>query len=37
LKELELVESWDVLDILQGMPPDLEPLCDSMLRQVEQL
>jgi hypothetical protein len=37
LKELESVESWDVLDVLQDMPPDLEPLYDRMLRQVEQL
>ncbi|PMD55345.1 beta transducin-like protein HET-D2Y [Hyaloscypha bicolor E] len=37
LKELEPVESWDVLDMLQGMPPELEPLYDRMLRQVEQL
>ena len=37
LKELESVESWDVLDVLQDMPPDLEPLYDRILRQVEQL
>ncbi|KAN0104607.1 HET-D [Hyaloscypha variabilis] len=37
LKELEFVESWDVLDVLQDMPPELEPLYDRMLRQVEQL
>src|SRR3954466_14559148 len=37
LKELESVESWDVLDVLQGMPPELEPLYDRMLHQVEQL
>ena len=37
LKELEPVESWDVLDVLQDMPPELEPLYDRMLRQVEQL
>ena len=37
LKELELVESWDVLDVLQEMPPELEPLYDRMLRQVQQL
>jgi hypothetical protein len=37
LKELEPVESWDVLDVLQEMPPELEPLYDRMLRQVEQL
>jgi hypothetical protein len=35
LKELEPVESWDVFDILQGMPPELEPLYDRMLQQVE--
>jgi hypothetical protein len=37
LEELEPVESWDVLDVLQGMPPELEPLYDRMLCQVEQL
>lgn len=37
VKELEPIESWDVLDVLQDMPPDLEPLYDRMLRQVEQL
>jgi hypothetical protein len=37
LKELEPVESWDVLDVLEDMPPELEPLYDRMLRQVEQL
>jgi hypothetical protein len=37
LKELEPVESWNVLDVLQDMPPELEPLYDRMLRQVEQL
>jgi hypothetical protein len=37
LKELESVESWDVLDVLQEMPPELEPLYDRMLRQVQQL
>ncbi|KAH8591892.1 quinon protein alcohol dehydrogenase-like superfamily [Bisporella sp. PMI_857] len=37
LKELEPVESWDVLDVLQEMPLELEPLYDRMLRQVEQL
>ncbi|CAG8980239.1 hypothetical protein HYALB_00009821 [Hymenoscyphus albidus] len=37
LKELEPVESWDVLDVLQDMPPELEPLYDRMLCQVEQL
>jgi hypothetical protein len=37
LKELEPVESWDVLDVLQDMPPELEPLYERMLRQVEQL
>ncbi|KAL5327862.1 hypothetical protein ACEPPN_005568 [Leptodophora sp. 'Broadleaf-Isolate-01'] len=37
LKELEPVESWDVLDVLQDMPPELEPLYDRMLRQVEEL
>jgi hypothetical protein len=37
LKELEPVESWDVLDVLQEMPPELEPLYDRMLRQVQQL
>jgi hypothetical protein len=37
LKELEPVESWDVLDVLQDMPSELEPLYDRMLRQVEQL
>jgi len=35
LKELEPVDSWDVLDVLQDMPPELEPLYDRMLRQVE--
>jgi hypothetical protein len=34
LKELEPVESWDVLDMLQEMLPELEPLYDRMLRQV---
>jgi hypothetical protein len=37
LKELEPVESWDILDVLREMPPDLEPLYDRMLRQVQQL
>jgi hypothetical protein len=37
LKELEPVESWDVLDVLQEMPSELEPLYDRMLRQVQQL
>jgi hypothetical protein len=37
LKELEPIESWDVLDVLQDMPPELEPLYDRMLCQVEQL
>ena len=37
LKELEPVESWDVLDVLQEIPPGLEPLYDRMLRQVQQL
>ncbi|KAG4433647.1 hypothetical protein IFR05_010867 [Cadophora sp. M221] len=37
LKELEPVDSWDVLDVLQDMPPELEPLYDRMLRQVEEL
>jgi hypothetical protein len=37
LKELELVDSWDVFDVLQEMPPGLEPLYDRMLRQVQQL
>ncbi|KAH8653982.1 hypothetical protein BGZ60DRAFT_473175 [Tricladium varicosporioides] len=37
LKELEPVDSWDVLDVLQEMPPELEPLYDRMLRQVQQL
>jgi hypothetical protein len=37
LKELEFVESWDVLSVLQEMPPDLEPLYERMLGQVQQL
>jgi len=37
LKELEPIDSWDVLNVLQDMPPELEPLYDRMLRQVEQL
>ncbi|KAI9674629.1 MAG: hypothetical protein M1829_003711 [Trizodia sp. TS-e1964] len=37
LKELEPIESWDVLDVLQEMPPELEPLYDRMLRQVQRL
>jgi NACHT domain len=37
LKELEPVESWDVLNVLQEMPSELEPLYDRMLRQVQQL
>lgn len=37
LKELEPVESWDVLDVLDDMPPELEPLYNRMLCQVEQL
>ncbi|KAH7363969.1 beta transducin-like protein HET-D2Y [Rhexocercosporidium sp. MPI-PUGE-AT-0058] len=32
LQELEPVESWDVLDVLQDMPPELVPLYDRMLR-----
>ena len=35
LKELEFVESWDVLDILQDILPELEPLYDRILYQVE--
>jgi len=31
------VDSWDVLDVLQDMPPELEPLYDRILRQVEEL
>jgi hypothetical protein len=31
------VESWDVLDVLDDMPPELEPLYNRMLCQVEQL
>ncbi|PVH70494.1 hypothetical protein DL98DRAFT_564143 [Cadophora sp. DSE1049] len=37
LKELKPIKSWDVLDILQDIPPELEPLYDRILRQVEQL
>ena len=37
LKELGPVESWDVLDVLQEMPPELEPLYDRILRQVQKL
>ena len=37
LKELETVESWDVLEVLQEMPPELEPLYFRMLEQVRQL
>jgi hypothetical protein len=36
-KELREVENWDVLEILCGIPPDLTPLYDRMMRQVEQL
>jgi hypothetical protein len=36
-KELECVESWDVLDVLHEMPPELEPLYDRMMQQVQQL
>jgi hypothetical protein len=37
LKELELVESWDVLEVLQEVPSELEPLYDRMMQQVQQL
>jgi hypothetical protein len=37
LKELEPIESWDVLVVLQEIPPELEPLYDRMLLQVQQL
>ncbi|KAH6661768.1 hypothetical protein B0J14DRAFT_496760 [Halenospora varia] len=37
LKELERVESWDIFDVLQEMPPELEPLYNRMLWQVQQL
>jgi hypothetical protein len=37
LKELESVRRLYVLDVLQEMPPGLEPLYDRMLRQVQQL
>ncbi|KAF2193138.1 NACHT-domain-containing protein [Zopfia rhizophila CBS 207.26] len=37
LKELEHVESWYVLRVLQEMPPGLEPLYDRMMGQVQQL
>ena len=37
LKELETVENWDVLEVLQEMPPELEPLYFRMLEQVRQL
>lgn len=37
LAELELVESWDVLDVLREMPPGLKPLYHRMIQQIDQL
>jgi hypothetical protein len=36
LKELEHVEWYDVLEVLQEIPPGLEPLYDRMMQQVQQ-
>jgi hypothetical protein len=36
-KELEFVESWDVLDVLEEMPLGLEPLYNRMMQQIQQL
>lgn len=36
-KELEHVDSWDVLQVLEEVPADLNPLYDRMMRQVQQL
>jgi hypothetical protein len=37
LAELELVESWDVLAVLDKMPPGLPPLYHRMIQQIDQL
>jgi hypothetical protein len=37
LTELELVESWDVLEVLGEMPPGLAPLYNRMIQQIDQL
>jgi hypothetical protein len=37
LKELEAVESWDVLEVLQEMPSGLQPLYSRMMRQIQDL
>ena len=37
LAELELVESWDVLDVLREMPSDLKRLYHRMIQQIDQL
>ena len=37
LAELELVESYDVLEVLDEMPPGLKPLYHRMTQQIDQL
>ncbi|PVH67833.1 hypothetical protein DL98DRAFT_636703 [Cadophora sp. DSE1049] len=37
LAELELVESWDVLEVLREMPPGLKPLYHRMIQQIDRL
>ncbi|RDL39892.1 uncharacterized protein BP5553_04232 [Venustampulla echinocandica] len=37
LKELERVESWNVLDVLREFPPELDPLYERMIRQIQPL
>ena len=36
-QELEQVDSWDILQVLEEVPADLNPLYDRMMRQVQQL
>lgn len=37
LEELEPVESWDVVEVLDEMPPGLAPLYHRMIQQIDQL
>jgi NACHT domain len=36
-KELQDVQSWDVLQVVEEVPTDLVPLYDRMIRQIQQL
>lgn len=37
VEELEQVESWDVLEVLEEMPTGLEELYARMMKQIQQL